>query len=135
MISGEDYVKAVRTFFSFLDTDFGFIKTKETINGNAFYDVEFEATGKVISVSYENIADHLEVIVYLLENKAMPHYDDRSKALHLKQLNNSILTDISQDEFESNAVYFADHKTESKIDKMLLKEAKELRLCLKHFKG
>ena len=132
MISGADYVKVVGMFFSFLENDFGFIKTKETINGNAFYDVEYKANGKAISVSYENIADNLEVVMFLLENEEMPHYDDKTKTLHLEYLSNSILPNISQDEFESNAAYFAEYNSYSKIEKTLLKEAKELRLCLKH---
>ena len=68
MIEGKEYIEAVKLFYSFLETEFGFNKVNETINGNAFYDVEFKDKERVVSISYENIDDHLEVIVFMLQN-------------------------------------------------------------------
>lgn len=59
-------------YYSFLENEFGFTKTVETINGNAFYDVEFVNKKRIISVSYGNIEDHLEVILFMLEKGKMP---------------------------------------------------------------
>lgn len=133
MIKGTEYIKTVTLFYSFLEIEFGFSKIKETINGNAFYDVEFKDKERVVSISYENIEDHLEVIVFLLQNGRMPNYDDKTKTLQLKLLNNILMPKISEGEKKLNAEYFGECVATSQIEKRLLKEAKELRLCLKHF--
>ncbi|WP_437922465.1 hypothetical protein [Sphingobacterium sp. LRF_L2] len=133
MIEGEEYIEVVKEFYSFLETDFGFSKVNETINGNAFYDVEFRDKERIISISYENIEDHLEVIVFMLQNGKMPDYDDKTKTLHLKQLNRLVMAKASKEEIHLNAAYFAKYNAKNEIERKLLKEAKELRLCLKHF--
>ncbi|WP_293916361.1 MULTISPECIES: hypothetical protein [unclassified Sphingobacterium] len=133
MIEGNQYVAVVKQFYSFLETDFGFSKINETINGNAFYDVEFRDKERIISISYENIEDHLEVIVFMLQNGKMPDYDDKTKTLHLNQLNRLVMAKTSNVEISLNAAYFAKYNANNEIEKKLLKEAKELRLCLKHF--
>lgn len=68
MIEGDQYIKIVRLFYSFLESEVGFDKVNETINGNAFYDVEYTDTERMISISYENIEDQLEIIVFKLSN-------------------------------------------------------------------
>lgn len=134
MIDGEDYTETVKLLFSFLETEFGFKIEKETINGNVFYDIEFTNNKKkVISISYENIEDNLEVIVFLLQNGRMPEYDDKTKTLHLKQLNRQVMTKISKEDITLNAEYFAKYKIRNKIEQKLLNAAKELRLCLRNF--
>ncbi|MGJ1267262.1 hypothetical protein ACR78F_04950 [Sphingobacterium spiritivorum] len=133
MIEGNQYIAVVKQFYSFLETDFGFSKINEIINGNAFYDVEFRDKERIISISYENIEDHLEVIVFMLQNCKMPDYDDKTKTLHLKQLNRMVMAKASKAEISLNAAYFAKYNANNEIEKKLLKEAKELRLCLKHF--
>jgi hypothetical protein len=133
MIEAKEYTEAVKSFYSFLETEFGFSKVNETINGNAFYDVEFKDGERVVSVSYENIEGHLEVIVFMLQNGVMPDYDDKTKTLHLKQLNRLIMTKVSKKEIYLNAEYFAKYDPQNEIERKLLKEAKELRLCLKRF--
>lgn len=133
MIEGEEYIEVVKQFYSFLETDFGFSKVNETINGNAFYDVEFRDKERIISISYENIEDHLEVITFMLQNGKMPYYDDKTKTLHLKQLNRLVMAKASNEERKLNAAYFAKYNAKNEIERKLLKEAKELRLCLKYF--
>lgn len=133
MMEGEEYIEVVKQFYSFLETDFGFTKINETINGNAFYDVEFRDKERIISISYENIEDHLEVIVFMLQSGKMPDYDDKTKTLHLKQLNRVVMAKARKEEINLNAAYFAKYNAKNEIEQKLLKEAKELRLCLKHF--
>ena len=133
MIEGKEYTEAVNLFYSFLETEFGFNIVNETINGNAFYDVEFKDREKVVSVSYENIEDHLEVIVFILQNGILPDYENKTKTLHLKQLNKLVMAKASKEEINLNAEYFADYNPRKEIEQKLLKGAKELRLCLKHF--
>jgi len=133
MVEDIEYIETVKLYYSFLETEFGFRKTNETVNGNAFYDVEFTDNERIISVSYENIEDHLEVIVFMLQNGEMPNYDDKTKTLHLKQLNRLVMTKASKEEINLNAEYFTNYKTKNELERKLLKEAKELRLCLKYF--
>ena len=128
-----EYIEIVKLYYSFLETEFGFSKINETINGNAFYDVEFRDKERIISISYENIEDHLEVIVFLLQNGKMPEYDDKTKTLHLKQLNRLVMAKASKKEINLNAEYFAKYNATNELERKLLKEAKELRLCLKYF--
>ena len=127
-----EYIETVKLYYSFLETEFGFSKINETINGNAFYDVEFRDKERIISISYENIEDHLEVIVFLLQNGKMPEYDDK-KTLHSKQLNRLVMAKASKKEINLNAEYFAKYNAKNELERKLLKEAKELRLCLKYF--
>jgi hypothetical protein len=133
MIEGAEFIKLVESFFSFLESEFGFIKTKESINGNYFYDVKYHESKMVISISYENIEDHLEVIVFKLQSGKMPDYDDKSHTLHLNHLNRLIMSKLNKEEINSNAQYFSIFYAKHKLAKKLLKEAKELRLCLKYF--
>lgn len=134
MIEGKKYIEVVKLFYSFLETEFNFKKINETINGNAFYDIEFRDNEKVISISYENIEDYLEIIIFMLQNGKMPDYDDKTRILHLRLLNKIIMPKIDTDEIKSNAEYFAKYNVKNEIEQNLLKGAKELRLCLKHFK-
>ncbi len=133
MVEDIEYIETVKLYYSFLETEFGFKKTNETINGNAFYDVEFTDNEKIVSISYENIEDHLEVIVFMLKDGKMPDYDDKTKTLHLKQLNKLVMTKASKQEINANAEYFTNYIAKNELERKLLKEAKELRLCLKHF--
>jgi hypothetical protein len=133
MIEGKEYTEAVKLFYSFLETEFGFSQGNETINGNAFYDVEFKNSERVVSVSYENIEDYLEVIVFMLQDGKMPDFDDKTNTLHLEQINRLVMAKANKEEINLNSEYFARYKPKNEIERKLLKEAKELRLCLKHF--
>lgn len=135
MIDGKEYIRVVELFYSFLVSEFGFSKVNEAINGNAFYDIQFKGKENktVVSISYENIEDHLEVIVFILQNGEIPDYDDKTKTLHLKQLNRLIMARASDEELNLNAACFIKYNAKNEIEQKLLKEAKELRLCLKHF--
>jgi len=133
MIDGNEYIAIVKQFYSFLETEFDFKKKNEIINGNAFYDVEFNNKEKVISISYENIENHLDINIFMLQDEKMPDYDDKTRSLHLSQLNRLVMAKISKEEINLNAGYFAILDAKNEIEQKLLKGAKELRLCLKHF--
>ena len=133
MIEGKKYIEIVKQFYSFLETEFGYKKLNEIVNGSAFYDVEFKNKETVVSISYENIEGHLEVIVFMLQDGKMPDYDDKTNTLHLKYLNRLIMGKISKEVINLNAEYFAKYNAKNEIEQHILKGAKELRLCLKHF--
>jgi hypothetical protein len=132
MISGKKYVTVVKQFYSFLESEFGLKKGNETINGNVFYDVEFQNDDKIVSISYENIEDHLNVIVFILQNGKLPDYNDKTKTLHIELLNAQILSKVTKNEFNLNNEYFVNFKVKDGLQKRLLKLAKELRICLKY---
>ena len=49
-------------------SDFKFWLLNDTLNENRFYDVEYEGKEMRISISYENIENHLEIIVFKFDN-------------------------------------------------------------------
>jgi hypothetical protein len=133
MIDGSVFVSIVRQFFSFLENEFGFRQTGETIKGNAFYDVEYRDSLRAISISYENVENHLEVIVFVLQKDGnLPDYDDKTKTLHLGHLNTLVMSRISDMEIMSNHDQFSAYQAQGEFQKGLLKRAEELRLCLMH---
>jgi hypothetical protein len=133
MIVGSIYIATVKAYFDFLITEFGFKISEEKIRGNAFYDVQYKNKTRVVSISYENIEDYLLVIIFLLQNGELPDYDDKTKTLHLNKLNVQVLSRIDKNEVSLNNEYFDKFNPKSELEKKLLKSAKELRLCLKHF--
>ena len=68
-----------------------------------------------------------------MQNGELPDYDDKTKTLHLNQLNAQVLSSIDRTEISLNNEYFLKFNPNNKLEKKLLKSAKELRLCLKHF--
>ena len=133
MIDGKKYIEIVKLFFSFLITEFGFNQTKETENGNAFYDVEYRDVKRTISISYENMENYLQVIVFKLKNGQLPDYDDKTHTLHLSELNKTVLPKIDKKEAAENNVLFDKFETKDSLERKLVKSAKELRLSLKHW--
>jgi hypothetical protein len=130
MIESSAYIKVVNDYFGFLITEFNFKLLEEKVRGNAFYDVQYKDNSRVVSISYENIEDYLLVVVFMLQNGEMPDYDDTTKTLHLNQLNRLVMAKASKEEIILNAEYFARYKAKNELERRLLKEAKELRLCL-----
>ncbi|RYF84807.1 MAG: hypothetical protein EON98_08225 [Chitinophagaceae bacterium] len=130
MVEGPEYIQAVRKMFSFLSEEFGITDTNEKIRGNAFYDVQYQAPSKVISISYENIEDYLQVIVFKLKNGKLPHYDDKTQTLHLPALNKNTFSKASKADIELNNQYFNNLKVDTAFERKLLKSAKDLRLAM-----
>lgn len=133
MIDEKKYIEIVKVFFSFLMTEFGFSQTKEVESGNAFYDIEYRDTQRAISISYENIEDYLQVIVFKLKNGELPDYDDKTRTLHLNELNKKVLSGINKNEIEENNIEFNKFDTSNELERKLLKSAKDLRLALKRW--
>lgn len=132
MIEGEKYIEIVKEYFSFLISEFDFKISNEKIRGNAFYELQYTDETRIVSVSYENIEEYLQVIIFILQNGEFPDYDDKTRTLHLNKLNTRILSRIESIEISLNNEYFAKFNPEDELERKLLKSAKELRLCLKH---
>ncbi len=134
MIEGNQYIETVKAYYNFLVTEFCFRVLEEKIRGNAFYDVQYKDETRIVSISYENIEDYFLVIIFLLQNGELPDYDDKTKTLHLNQLNAKVLSRVDKNEINLNNEYFFKFKAKDELERNLLKSAKELRLCLKHFR-
>ena len=133
MMEGNQFIETVKDYFAFLESEFNFKVSEEKILGNAFYDVQYRNKTRVVSVSYENIEDYLLVIVFMLQSGELPDYDDKTKTLHLNQLNAIVLPKVDKIEIDLNNEYFLKFQSKNELERRLLKSAKELRLCLKHF--
>lgn len=133
MIDGKAYVEVIELYFSFLITEFGFQVVAKTLRGNVFYDVQYKYRNRIISISYENIEDYLQVILFMLHDGKLPHYDGKTKTLHLSWLNEVILPKVQMEQIISNNKAFSKFIVNNELEKMLLKSAKELRLCLLNF--
>ncbi len=133
MIEAKKYIETVKDYYSFLITECDLLIINEKIRGNAFYDIQYGDKTKIISISYENIEDYFQVIIFKLQNGEIPDYDDETKTLHLNKLNEAILSKIDKNEFYLNNVYFSKFHSREKLQKKILKSAKELRLFLKHY--
>ena len=131
MIDSTQYFATVKKLFSFLQEEFNMSEIKEKQNGNAFYDVRYSDRTKVISISYENIGDYLQIIVFKLQNCHMPDYDDKSQTLHLNELNKLALVNAKADDFKSNNNFFKEFSATTVLERQLLKASKDLRLSLK----
>ena len=85
MKEGNQFIQIVKEYFQFLPTEFAFKLSEEKITGNVFYEIQYKDETRIVSISYENLEDYLLVIIFLLQNGAMPDYDDNTKTLRLKQ--------------------------------------------------
>ena len=133
MINSNEFIKCINDYFEFLITEFGFKTYEKKIIGNVFYDIQYKDNSRVISISYENIEDYLIITVFILQNGELPNYDDKTKTLHLKKLNELIFLKASKEDINLNTKYFNKYTPKNELDKKLIKEAMELRLCLKYF--
>jgi len=134
MIEGSQYIAIVKLYFNFLITEFNFKVSEEKIRGNAFYDVQYGDGTHIVSISYENIEDYFQVVIFMLQNGEFPDYDDKTRTLHLNKLNAQVLSSIGRREINLNNEYFLRFDPQDKLERRLLKSAKELRLCLMNFK-
>lgn len=106
---------------------------EQEIRSSVFYDVQYKDKTRVISISYENIEDYLLVIIFLLQDGKLPNYDDKTRTLHLNVLNQKLASKIKKEEYILNNEYFLKFEAKDEFERKLLKHAKELRLCLRHF--
>jgi hypothetical protein len=130
MIEGSTYFQKVRNMFSFLSEEYGVTDINEITNGNVFYDIEYRKSSKVISISYENIEDYLQVIVFKLNNGKLPDYEDKTQTLHLNVINKITFSKADKNDFELNNEYFDKKNAITELERKLLKSAKDLRLAM-----
>lgn len=132
MISEKEFIMSVKKIYSFLINEFNYSLIGKKNRTNLFYDVEYQQDESIISISYENREDYLQIILFRLNNGTLPNYDDKEKTFHLENLNKKILSLLSIEDFEENIDFFSRLTPLNQIENRLLKSAKELRLCLKN---
>jgi len=135
VIEGSHYIEIVKAYFNFLITEFSFKIREEKLRGNAFYDVAYEDVNRIVSISYENIDDYFQVVIFMLKNGELPDYDDKTRTLHLNIINAQVLSSIEKREIDLNNEYFLKFTPKHTLERKLLKSAKELRLYLKRVKA
>ena len=106
MMNSSEYLYLVKSFFSFLENEFGMTLSSEDVRGNFFYEVQYRDSIKVVSISYENIEDYLQVVVFILEEGNFPKYDDKTKTLHVDNLIGMVMPKIDKKLLQSNHVFF-----------------------------
>jgi hypothetical protein len=134
MIEGDKFMDIAKAYFAYLVKEFGFEILSEKISGNAFYDLQYSDKIRVVSISYENMEDYLQVLIFNLNNGDMPDYEDKTRTLHINILNEDVLPNIDKGEIYFNTKYFSGFIAQSELERKMLKLAKELRLCLKYSK-
>lgn len=112
--------------------EFNYTEFNITLREGLFYDLEYKKDDLIISISYENREDYLQVILFKLINGKKPDYDDKQLTIHLDKLNNILLKTLNASDFKENEKYFTSFNASSNFERKLLKCSKELRLCLKH---
>ena len=133
MNSGEEFMTILKNYFKFLESEFDYQLTDSEIRGNAFYDIKYRNNNNVISISYENIEERLLVILFILnKDGSLPSYDKDQSTIHLSTLNNNFFPHVKKDDIVNNNLIFSKFYPKNVIEKKILKEAKELRLCLKY---
>ena len=133
MIAARAYLAAAKAYFAFLIPEFGFTLSKEAARSAVFYALEYRSQAQVISISYENLEDYFQVIVFQLVNHQLPDDDDQRHTLHLHALNQALAPLVGPADWEENQRHFRAFQPEGTVERRLLKSAKELRLCLTNF--
>lgn len=88
----------------------------------------------MISVSYENLEDYLQVIVSALDMGRRPSHEDSERTIHLSGLLRLVLPQVTMEQISANAMLFKRFRADCHVKRRLLKSAKELRLCLPYVK-
>ncbi|MCW3072987.1 MAG: hypothetical protein JWP69_56 [Flaviaesturariibacter sp.] len=130
MIGGDDYIETVKKYFAFLAAEFNMTNITEKVRGNIFYDVKYTDKSKIISISYENVENYLQAIVFKLRNGDMPNYDDKTSTLHLNALTKIAFSKATKEAIELNNKFFNSFKPNDDFERKLLKSAKDLRLSM-----
>lgn len=130
VLSGDEFISLVHRYFEFLVTEFDYKVLKKTNRKNLFYDVECQNNDSVISISYENRENYLQVIVFTIKDGVVSKYDDKELTQKLGELNRKILPLLNPADFEENESAFASILPRNETEKSLFKVAKELRLCM-----
>ena len=121
MIDGNEYLKKVKDYYNFIIEEFNFKVEEEIINGNFFYRIRYKDKTRAVTISYENAEDYLSLFISILQNGKLPNYDDKTKTLHLKQINKIVILNCSKEDINLNNEYFNRINAKSDLERKLLR--------------
>jgi hypothetical protein len=131
VINNNEYISIIEKQFLFLVKELNYKVVHKKRNVSFLYDVNYQKGNSMISVSFDNRENYLQVILFILKDGQLPDYDDKVHTIHLEKLNNMILPLLTIEEINENNELFQNIKPLNQFEKRLIKSAKELRLCLK----
>jgi hypothetical protein len=118
--------------FQFLTEEFGYEVAGTTSVRDVYQEIVFGKTGQVISVSYENADDDLQVVLFKVKDGKLPDFDDETHTLHLTDMTDDVLARLTPGQIQEYKKWFSDINSETRLDKQLQESAAWLRLCLRH---
>lgn len=123
MIERNENTKVVKLFYFVLGIKFSLRRLSETMNGYAFYDIEFNNWVKVDSYSFAILKIPFEYIAVWLQNQQLHDYDYKRRLQYLKQLNKC----LRNTEIEEGFLILHSYCPMNVIKRGFLKETKYLR--------
>lgn len=127
MVTREEYSRAVRKYFGFLEEKFGYVEVLKKIQSSTLYDVEYTNNDRIISISYEIMGEGVAVVIFRIINGIRSDYDDYANTLHLNRIIKDYKQSIIVTQLKSDETYFKSvgipHST---LEAELLKKAKLL---------
>lgn len=116
MISGDEFIRFAKNCFRFLIDELGYVELSVTNRTGIFYDVEYKKDDMVISISYENRENYLQVLLLKLQKGIKPDYDDKKHTIHLERLNSQVLNLLSNAAYKENDSFFLQLKLQMRFN-------------------
>ncbi len=128
---GKKYEEAVLKYYSFLIEDFNFtLEDKPILVIGRYYDISFKKIDKIIMIYYEIMEDYYHVHFTNFLIKGHPQIEPITKTSYLNYFIKTIYPFLSEYDFTQNNMYFDKFEATNEMEKKLLDQAKDLRLCL-----
>lgn len=128
-LNHQEFLRVIKTCFSFLVTEFGFEIGPVSHIGNRYTGISYSDGIRKLATSVD-IIDGVSLRIRLLEDGEEPHYDDETRNLNLNSLNRRIFPHLSREEILTNKETFAHIHPESDFEKAIKNVAFEIRLAL-----
>jgi len=133
-MNGQDFIRIAGEAFAPFLKGLGFAMGTPSISGRHYW-ISFTSNTHVVDVSYEpgEPGDALFVQVSTREKGKLSAFDDASKTLRLADLNSRFMQFVRDEERNANEAVFRSVVAHDKMERLLLKFAKELRLVLPRY--
>lgn len=122
----------VNQYFAGFLQEYGFSQAPQKRSGGKFEKVEFKGLDCRVLISHEFGDDYLLIVVQDPRCSGVADFDNSAKTLRLGDITRDVMPLVSPEAIEANNSYFSDlEKTATTSQRcMVLKRAKEIRLCL-----
>ncbi len=127
MITREEYINAVRKYFSFLVERYDFLEVEKKSKNSMLYDVEYTNKNLIISISYEIMGEGVNIDIFKILNDKRSDYDDYVNTIHLNRIMKSSQNEEIVEQLKVCKSLFEHFgKPESTFEEELLKKAELL---------